>query len=446
MAQRGSDTLRKIVHMAMGFFALLLRYLNIWQAALCALIALVHNLWVLPKLWGRKIYRSEEIETGVPIGIIVYPLSVLLLILIFGRHMYIVAAAWAIMAFGDGLAGLIGPIVGRVRIPWHPKKTVEGSLSFIAGGFVGSSSLILWTTYGQVPTMLHYLSESVFFWWIPLWVSVIMAVIETLPLQLNDNLSIPLTAGGLFYMAYHIDWTHLHTAVSPRWLGIALMINLAIALVSYFLKLVSVSGFWTGLIFGTVILGFGGWPAYALLLGFYILGNIATKLGTAEKARKGMAEPPRGWGSAVSKAGIPALLTLWWALAQPELQPIIAACITAAFAAALMDTVGTEIGKWLGQRAYLWWRLTAVDPGTIGAISVPGTVAGLAAGLALAAVGVWLWHLPVSWWGQIVLAVVVANLAESYLGHLLRPRGWASHAEMNMILVFVAIVLTYLSI
>ena len=83
-APRGfSETPRQLLHMAMGGFALLLRVLTWWQAALCAVAALTFNAFVLPRLGGRRFYRPADTARGFPLGILLYPLAVLLLILVF---------------------------------------------------------------------------------------------------------------------------------------------------------------------------------------------------------------------------------------------------------------------------------------------------------------------------------------------------------------------------
>ena len=95
-------------------------------------IALVFNLLLLPRLGGRRLYRPVDDARGFPLGILLYPLSVLLLILTFPSRLDIVAAAWGILAFGDGAATLsdAGPahqsrrrvaVRGWSSLPWNPR-------------------------------------------------------------------------------------------------------------------------------------------------------------------------------------------------------------------------------------------------------------------------------------------------------------------------------------
>src|SRR5437588_86825 len=85
-------------------FLLARRVLTWWQAAALAGFALVFNLLVLPRIGGRQLYRPADEARGFPLGILLYPASVLLLILAFPSRPDIAAAGWGIFAFGDGAA------------------------------------------------------------------------------------------------------------------------------------------------------------------------------------------------------------------------------------------------------------------------------------------------------------------------------------------------------
>jgi hypothetical protein len=58
-----SETARQIVHMSMGAFALLLRWLTWWQAIALAAVALAFNVFVLPRV-GGALYRPGDQERG----------------------------------------------------------------------------------------------------------------------------------------------------------------------------------------------------------------------------------------------------------------------------------------------------------------------------------------------------------------------------------------------
>lgn len=84
------------------------------------------------------VYRDNEL-TGFSIEPLSYILSVLsLLSLSFFINERICFAAIAILAAGDGFAGVIGRRYGRHRLPFNKNKSWEGSVSgFIAASLAG---------------------------------------------------------------------------------------------------------------------------------------------------------------------------------------------------------------------------------------------------------------------------------------------------------------------
>jgi dolichol kinase len=116
---RYSESARKCVHIAFGGAALLLRYLTWWQAAVLAAAAVVFNIRLLRWLTGNRIHRPDELNRELPAGLVLYPTSVLLLLLLFPSRLDIVAAAWGILAAGDGAATLVGLRYGVKKWPWN---------------------------------------------------------------------------------------------------------------------------------------------------------------------------------------------------------------------------------------------------------------------------------------------------------------------------------------
>jgi hypothetical protein len=121
---------RKAVHMAVGGFAFAVRPLGAPLAALAALAAILFNAFLLPRIGGRSLWREGETQSGFALGIVLYPIAVLLLIVTFARHLEVAAATWGILAFGDGMASIVGMALGRHKLPWNPAKSWAGSLAF----------------------------------------------------------------------------------------------------------------------------------------------------------------------------------------------------------------------------------------------------------------------------------------------------------------------------
>ncbi len=86
-----------------------------------------------------------------------------------------------------------------------------------------------------------------------------------------------------------------------------------------------------------------------------------------------------------------------------------------AFAAALADTLGTEIGTLFGKRPFSALTLRPLSPGTPGAISLQGTAASLAGAAAIAAAGAGLGLIPPGLVWVAALGGFLGALAESVL-------------------------------
>jgi uncharacterized protein (TIGR00297 family) len=124
------------------------------------------------------------------------------------------------------------------------------------------------------------------------------------------------------------------------------------------------------------------------------------------------------------RGAVHALANCFWGVCLAALVPSwpdaegIRILFAAAFATALSDTSGSEIGKAVGRLTFLPWNLRRVPPGTEGAVSLEGLAASLAAPFALGAMLAWM-----GWISPLGAAVVGAagflgNLGESFLARL----------------------------
>src|SRR2546427_13057641 len=94
---------RKLVHMGVGGFALLLRFMTWRQAALMAVAAFFFNRHALPRLGGRGLWRGAGRGRGYPLGILLYPLAGLALLLVFPDELWKAGAGGGVLALGGGL-------------------------------------------------------------------------------------------------------------------------------------------------------------------------------------------------------------------------------------------------------------------------------------------------------------------------------------------------------
>jgi farnesol kinase len=90
------------------------------------------------------------------------------------------AAVAVILMFGlgDGLATYTGTTYGKHKLPWNRNKTMEGTLGFMAGAMCALLIMPVSAT---------------------LLVAALAAIVESLPLKLNDNITLPVVLSSLFY-------------------------------------------------------------------------------------------------------------------------------------------------------------------------------------------------------------------------------------------------------
>lgn len=423
-----SESRRQAVHISMLGFALLLRYLAAWQAAGLAAAAFLFNRFLLPGLGGRRIARAEA--RGWDAGLLAYPISVLLLILIFSQYMHIVAAAWAIMAMGDGFATLFGKIYGRRPLPWNRDKSWVGLFSFLLFGGLGAAAMTWWVVWGRpLPAAPGLLLAA------PLAAALAGAFIESAPLRLNDNFTVPLGSAFFLYSLYLVRWDLLAQRSGELILGFAagLALSLLLGLPSLAAGWVSRSGFVAGLALGAIIYGFTGINGFLLLALFFLLGSLSTRLRLArigrlrQETRKGL----RGWREAFGNCSLPAYLA--FLAAATEQGALFRAAFAAAIATAAADTVSGEIGQLLSRRPRLITNLKPVPAGTDGAVSLAGLLAGIAAALAISSAGLARGLLDLRYFIAVNIAALFGNLADSWLGATLERRGLIGNETVNFL-------------
>lgn len=170
------------------------------------------------------------------------------------------------------------------------------------------------------------------------------------------------------------------------------------------------------------------------MVAFFVIGSAATRMGYAVKAARGIAQErggARGWRNAWANGAVPAFLALLAGLAAPPLHDLLVLAYAASVATAAADTCSSEVGKAYGRRTLLITTLRPAAPGTEGAVSLEGTLGGLAGGMLVALAG---WGLGLYGSGAALLvglAGLLGSLAESVIGTVAERRGWMSNDLLN---------------
>jgi uncharacterized protein (TIGR00297 family) len=423
---------RKLVHVGVGAFALLLRYLTWPEAAAMAAAAFLFNWQVLPRLGGRALWREHDHGAGYPIGILIYPLSVLALVLVLRDDRWMVAAVWGLLAVGDGMASIVGQAVGGPRLPWNARKGWAGFTAFVVCGGLAAALLSVWTL--EMPLRA---ATSPWILIIVAPVTLLCALVESVPTTLDDNFTVPLVGGIAIALVSRADPTiFFGDPTLARRAGLGLAINVAIAALAYALKSIDVAGALSAVVIGTLITAGLGLSGLAVMIAFFVVGTAVTKLGYRVKAQRGIAQEKggaRGWRNAWANGGVPAALALLAGFSAPDDRYLFTLAYAAAVATAGADTCSSEVGKAYGRRTFLITTLRPVPPGTEGAISAEGTFAGLAGAMVIATVGAAGGLYGPGAAAMVATAGLLGTLAESVLGTVAEKRGWLDNDLLNAV-------------
>ena len=418
---------RQLVHILVGTGALLLPWLTWWQAALVAVAGLLFNVLVLPRI-APSVFRPGDLAVPVRSGIVIYPLAVLALLVCFPKRLDIAAAAWGILAAGDGMATLVGAHVRTSPLPWNRAKSVGGLAAFIVFGWLAGSALAAWTA-----------SAETRLWWIliaPAIAAIVAGFTETAPIRLNDNISVPASAALVLWSLSFISEDVARSSIAI-WAGRlipAVILNVAVSAAGYVARTVTIPGAIAGAVIGaTVYLG-TDWQGWVMLFASFLAAAITTRLGYRRKAFAGIAEERggrRGPGNAIANTGLAAWAALL-CLGVPHLD-LAKLAMVAALVTSASDSVASEVGKAWGKTTWLVVGWRRVRPGTSGAVSVEGTVAGLVAAVALSMLGYALQLIPASSIAPVAVAATIASLVEGALGATLEGRGTLNNDALNFI-------------
>ncbi|MBU7013334.1 MAG: hypothetical protein HXS52_09195 [Theionarchaea archaeon] len=198
---------RKAIHICMGLWAFFPLVVTRYSALFICLIFLLLVLFVFREHRWKAAFdamaRQEDYTHGYLMGPLIYILSVMVCVGFYPP--YIAAASFAIMAFGDGFATIVGRNVGRHKYPFS-EKSIEGTAGFIACSFLSTLVVLMILTHyitftGLKSTAPGYLGT------IALLGCVCGALVETLPFEksrggsivrraiIDDNFFVPVLSG-----------------------------------------------------------------------------------------------------------------------------------------------------------------------------------------------------------------------------------------------------------
>ncbi|KAL6779398.1 CPLD37 [Auxenochlorella protothecoides x Auxenochlorella symbiontica] len=194
-------------------------------------------------------------------------------------------------------------------------------------------------------------------------------------------------------------------------------------------------GYSSSWVLGTLSYAAFGYKGYLIVCLYFILGTLVTKVRMKQKEAEGIAEKRSGHRSlgSVCGSGFAGIVCAIGHLLAPQALPWQVGFV-ASFCSKAADTVSSEIGKAYGSQAYLVSTFRRVPRGTEGAVSLEGSLAGLAAVIGIAEFALLTHQVTGTGAGAVVVAAVLANLLESVLGATIQSKtGWLTNDVMNVI-------------
>jgi phytol kinase len=210
LAHRGvieSRLSRKLIHIGTGpiFVLCWLMYpdtqISRWLAALVPLMITAQFVLV-----GTGILRDEAAvkamsRTGdrreILRGPLFYGLVFVAVTLIYWKDSLIGIPALMMMCGGDGIADIVGRRINSPKLPWSPEKSLAGSLSVFAGGWV--LTILIFAVYVWIGAF----SGPVTRFLLPVtWIALGAMIVESLPFKDVDNITLTVASALIGHLVF----------------------------------------------------------------------------------------------------------------------------------------------------------------------------------------------------------------------------------------------------
>ncbi len=301
---------------------------------------------------------------------------------------------------------------------------------FAVGGFLtGTAAQLLVTPFslGIAPAAAVFLAAC----------GALIAALLRLVLYQRDDPLVLLSVGLVLWVV-----SDFGIAITVGGIAIALAVTVALGYVSYALGTASIPGMVTGMLLALVTIVLGGYGWFVLLIAFFAIGGLSSKFRYDRKRERGVAEDnegARGSGNVLGNSAVALVAVLGYAATPDPLSVppgLFFFVFAGAVATAMADTLSSEIGG-----VYDDPRLVTtgerVPPGTDGAVTWQGELAGFAGALIVAGPALVLFD-EVTPVGAVLIALggIAGMSADSLFGATVENR-WLDNQGVNFLATLV---------
>ena len=210
LAHRGiieSKLSRKIIHIGTGpiFVLCWLMYPDVqisrWLAALVPLVitaqfALVGTGLIKDEAAVKAMSRTGD-RREILRGPLFYGIMFVAMTLLYWKDSLIGIPALMMMCGGDGIADIVGRRVRSPKLPWSPQKTLAGSLSVFAGGWL--LTMLIFAIYVWMGAFSGLVTRFL----LPVtWIALGATLVESLPFKDIDNLTITVASALIGHLVF----------------------------------------------------------------------------------------------------------------------------------------------------------------------------------------------------------------------------------------------------
>lgn len=373
-----------------------------------ALVAIVASVvtegWLFDVFSTARDRREERLRTLQ--GFSLAATGVGLLVPLFDVPVGVFVASVLVVGYGD---------LGRRLV-----LAVRENRALSMGGFVVGGGLAAFL--GQFAAGYAAGDPAMYPFWVFLAASgaLLAGLLRTVFVARDDPVVLLTVAFLLWLFAVLSPLESMSATVAWQRVLFALGVTVIFGYASHALGATSVAGMLTGVFLGLLAVVLGGYGWFAVLIAFFAIGSLTTKFRYDQKLERGVAEPnegARGTGNVLgnSAAALVALL-LYAAHAHVPLSDVAYQFAYAgSVATALADTLSSEVGG-LYDEPRLITTLERVEPGTDGAVTWQGELAGVVGAALIAGLCVFVFGFGVVGASVVVAAGFVGMTADSLAG------------------------------